>query len=44
LIAQRAEAKLSKNFALADQIRQELLGLGIVLKDGPAGTTWETVQ
>ena len=44
LIAQRAQAKLSKNFALADQIRQELLGKGIVLKDGAAGTAWETVQ
>jgi cysteinyl-tRNA synthetase len=44
LIDQRAVAKSSKNFALADQIRQSLLGMGIVLKDGPAGTTWETVQ
>jgi cysteinyl-tRNA synthetase len=44
MIAQRAEAKSSKNFALADQIRQELLGMGIVLKDGSAGTSWETIQ
>ena len=41
LIAQRAEAKAAKNFALADQIRQDLLALGIVLKDSAAGTTWE---
>jgi cysteinyl-tRNA synthetase len=44
MIAQRAAAKLSKNFALADQIRQSLLGLGIVLKDSSAGTSWETLQ
>jgi cysteinyl-tRNA synthetase len=41
LIAQRATAKLEKNFSLADQIRQSLLVQGIVLKDSPAGTTWE---
>ena len=43
-ITQRADAKQAKNFALADQIRQELTSLGIVLKDGPSGTTWETLQ
>lgn len=43
-IAQRADAKQAKNFALADQIRQDLTSLGIVLKDGPSGTTWETLQ
>ena len=41
LIAQRATAKAAKNFPEADRIRQELLGQGIVLKDSPAGTTWE---
>ena len=41
LIAQRAEAKKAKNFAEADRIRDDLLGQGIVLKDSPAGTTWE---
>ncbi|MES2400413.1 MAG: DALR domain-containing protein, partial [Pseudomonadota bacterium] len=41
LIAQRAEAKAAKNFALADKIRSDLLAQGIVLKDSPAGTTWE---
>ena len=40
-IEARAAAKKAKNFAEADRIRQELLGQGIVLKDGPAGTTWE---
>ncbi len=41
LIAERANAKAAKDFALADRIRQDLLTQGVVLKDGPGGTTWE---
>ena len=37
----RAAAKKAKDFAQADAIRQELAAQGIVLKDGPGGTTWE---
>jgi cysteinyl-tRNA synthetase len=40
-IAQRQAAKAAKNFALADQIRQDLAAQGIVLKDSPQGTSWE---
>lgn len=40
----RAEAKLAKNFAQADNIRQALLQRGIALKDSPTGTTWTAVQ
>ena len=42
-ITERNDAKKAKNFALADAIRKDLLEQGIVLKDSPTGTTWETV-
>ena len=41
LIEARAEARATRNFAEADRIRAELDGMGVVLKDGPDGTTWE---
>nr|WP_315488092.1 cysteine--tRNA ligase [uncultured Rhodoferax sp.] len=43
-IQERAAAKAAKDFALADSIRKDLLAQGIVLKDSPAGTSWEAVQ
>lgn len=40
LIAERTTAKADKNFARADEIRQELKDAGIELEDSRAGTTW----
>jgi cysteinyl-tRNA synthetase len=40
-IAARNAARKAKNFTESDRIRDELLSKGIVLKDGPQGTTWE---
>jgi cysteinyl-tRNA synthetase len=40
-IEARNAARKTKDFAEADRIRDELLNKGIVLKDGPEGTSWE---
>jgi cysteinyl-tRNA synthetase len=40
LVAARTAAKKDRNFAEADRIRAELASEGILLEDGPQGTTW----
>ncbi len=40
-IQARAEAKKNKDWATADKIRNELKEQGIILEDGPNGTTWK---
>ena len=45
LIAARREARAAKNFAESDRIRDELAGVGVVLKDNRDGTTtWEVAR
>ncbi|MWQ40245.1 cysteine--tRNA ligase [Glaesserella parasuis] len=39
-IKQRNEARASKNWAVADEARNKLTAMGIVLEDGANGTTW----
>jgi cysteinyl-tRNA synthetase len=41
MIRRRTEAKKSKDFALADKIREELTGMGIMLEDTPTGVRWK---
>ncbi|MCU0513743.1 MAG: cysteine--tRNA ligase [Anaerolineae bacterium] len=42
LIAMRAQARLNKNYAESDRIRQELARVGVLLEDRADGTLWRT--
>ena len=39
-IEERLQARKGKNWAEADRIRDELKAQGVILEDGPSGTTW----
>jgi cysteine--tRNA ligase len=43
LIVKRAQAKKEKNFALADQIRDELAAMGIAIEDTRQGVKWKRI-
>lgn len=40
ILNQRQQAKVNKDYATSDKIRDELIKLGIVVKDGKEGSTW----
>ena len=40
MVAARVAAKQEKNWAEADRIRDELKAQGILIEDGPQGTSW----
>ena len=40
LIEERQNARKEKNFARADEIRDELLNMGIILEDTRQGVKW----
>ena len=41
LVAERTAARAAKDFARADEIRDELVAKNVGLMDGPSGTEWE---
>lgn len=43
LILQRQQARKEKNFARADEIREELLSKNIVLEDTREGVKWKRI-
>ena len=41
LVETRAQLRAAKQWALADRVRDRLAELGVMLEDGPGGTTWK---
>jgi cysteinyl-tRNA synthetase len=42
-LASRSEARSNRDFAAADAIRDELVEAGVLIEDGPGGTTWTRI-
>ncbi|MCG6881316.1 MAG: cysteine--tRNA ligase [Deltaproteobacteria bacterium] len=40
LVEKRSQARAAKDWALSDAVRDELKDMGVILEDGPQGTTW----
>ena len=43
LIKERAEARSAKNYKRADEIRDEIKAMGIVLEDTSQGVKWKKI-
>ena len=43
LVARRFDARQAKDWAGADRLRDELADLGVVVEDGPGGSTWRAL-
>jgi cysteinyl-tRNA synthetase len=41
LLGERAVARQNKNFAESDRVRELIANMGVVVEDGPEGTTWK---
>jgi cysteinyl-tRNA synthetase len=42
LIAERTQARNENNWSRADQIRDQLAAMNVLLEDRPEGTVWKT--
>ncbi len=43
-IKERLQARADKNWAASDAVRDELLAMGVELRDGPGGTQWSVIR
>ena len=41
LLQQRQQARADKNWGEADRLRDEIEAMGVAIKDGPDGPTWQ---
>ncbi len=44
LVQKRIDARVAKDFAKSDELRDQLAQLGIVIQDSPQGTSWEVAK
>ena len=44
LIAARQQARIEKNWAEADRVRNELTSMNVTIEDGAEGTTWKVMK
>jgi cysteinyl-tRNA synthetase len=44
LLVERTAARKARDFAAADRIRDQLLDMGVVIEDGPGGSTWRRLD